>query len=125
MPLPLTPGLVNEALFLGTGFGFPNTLEKDGSVHKVQGTSHVSACVARLCLYKKGDYLGVVSLGGGISGLTFGVNAINKLVTVQRDCETTVDVFEDRVSDLVVSAFKSAENSNEISISTEYTLNSL
>jgi len=106
--------------FLGKGFSFPLKLTETGEVAQAIGLEHVSACVARLQLYCRGTYVGVTSLGGGISGETFKVNSMNRITILQRDCETVINTFEDRVSDVQMQVLRDANTPTELTISTLY-----
>jgi hypothetical protein len=125
MSYELITGSPSEGSFLGTGFGFPLKLTSGGGIEQVTGTDHISACVARLSLFKKGDYPGVYTLGGGVSGLIFGVNAMNRIVGVQKDCTSTIENFEDRVSSLRVQAMQKSDDPQALVIVTEYTIDGL
>lgn len=122
MGFKFTPNSSEGAEFLGQGFGFPLKVAPGGSVTKAKGLQHVSACVARLQLYNKGDYVGVYSLGGNISGMAFGVNAMNNINSIKKDCENTIENFEDRVSSVRVEFFREKNNPTKLDIASEYTI---
>lgn len=106
---------------LGKGFAHPVKVGRNGSLGTVEGEDHLSGCLTRLALYRKGDTAGVWSLGGNVFAAVFAVNALSLKTQLEEDITQTVRDFEGRVSNVKVLISRGDED-HAIEITAIYTV---